>query len=797
MLLKFFNRGTGKGKAPVEYLLREKDANGVRREPLPEVVKGNPEQTIRLIDSLDFKHKYRSGVISFAASDAPTPEQQQAVIDSFEKTAFAGLERDRYSTLWVRHTHTGEGRVELHFITPRVELTTGKSLNIAPPGWGNYFRPWRDYWNESQGWASPDDPQRARTYHPGYDALVNAQNHRLELSGRSIQTREDTRKVITNYLTENIRMGRIKDRQDAISVLERSELKVTRAGENYLTVYSEKTGTRIRLKGGIYNASWRLGERPTAEARRGQEADRSAALTRAREAEEQLRTRVLERTEYHQSRYGALEANHQPAMEMVFTPARGDDYQPLGRFLHRQLGDDALLSQPVQRDPNPEADLRNSQEPDLGSATVSNRQRQISDSATRQPTSDQLAVQRQALLKAVNEEDERTRTTVTTNLQELCHSIRGGQEAARRTTRQLSAASLHLVRQRDQVERTSRAVSTSLSGHHERLRRIEMKRSEELARFKSEINLVEYAQSVGYEIDRNKSSQNCVVLKDSAGDKILVGVDQADSHYFYYSVRDERDSGSVIDFIQNRKRLNLGEVRKELRPWLNGSYSSAYSSREPAPSPTPTSKDAHKILAQFESFQALSNHLYLNQRGITSETISDRRFEGTIYTDRRGNAVFPHRDRVGVCGYEIRNHQFKGFSNGGTKGLWVSRSFSDDQQLIICESPIDCLSYHQLFPDTQTRYFATGGTLSEFQKDLLRTAMERLHSLGGEIVIAVDRDEAGQEMTQELKQIAPQTAQIYRHVPEHQKDWNEALQAQIAWDRQQHNQIRRGRGFSL
>ena len=63
--------------------------------------------------------------------------------------------------------------------------------------------------------------------------------------------------------------------------------------------------------------------------------------------------------------------------------------------------------------------------------------------------------------------------------------------------------------------------------------------------------------------------------------------------------------------------------------------------------------------------------------------------------------------------------------------------------------------------------------------------MERLHSQGGEIVIAVDRDEAGQEMTQELKNIAPQTAQIYRHVPNHQKDWNEALQAQIAWERQQ------------
>ena len=117
MLVKFFNRGTGKGKGPVEYILKETDAKGMIREPLPELIKGNPQQTINLIDSLDFKYKYKSGVISFAASDAPTNEQLEAVINSFEETAFAGLEPDQYDILWVKHTHTGSDRVELHFVT--------------------------------------------------------------------------------------------------------------------------------------------------------------------------------------------------------------------------------------------------------------------------------------------------------------------------------------------------------------------------------------------------------------------------------------------------------------------------------------------------------------------------------------------------------------------------------------------------------------------------------------------------------------------------------------------------------
>jgi Toprim-like/Protein of unknown function (DUF3991)/Relaxase/Mobilisation nuclease domain len=798
MLLKFFNRGTGKGSPAVEYLLKEMDANGVRREPAPELLRGDPQQTIQLIDSLDFKHKYRSGVISFAPSDTPTPEQLEAIMDSFEKTAFAGLDRDRYSILWVKHTHTGDNRVELHFITPRVELTTGKSLNIAPPGWGNYFRPWRDSWNYSQEWASPDDPQRARAYHPGYQALVDASDQRLELAGKSTHTREDYRQIITNYITENIRLGRVKDRMDAISLLERSGFQITRAGEDYITVFNEQIGKKLRLKGGIYSASWRLGQGLTEEARSGQKTDRSLTQTRIRASETELTTRIKERVKYHQSRYGENEAVHQRSMEMVSSPTSSNDYEPLNRFLHRQLGDDALASQSIAGDSSPKENLRNSQKQDLGTGTLSDQQREIHHPTTRQPGEDQLAMQRPTLSEAVKEDDERVRKRVTTNLQELCGSIRDGQEAAKRTNQQLSETNSIVVRVHNHLEQTGRAIKHSLSRHHERFRRIKMKRADELERFKTEINLVEYAFNSGYEIDRNKSSQNCIVLKDNTGDKILVGVDNRDRHYFYYSVKDDRDCGSIIDFIQKRKNLNLGEVRLELRPWINSSYSPTPTPTiEPIPKPEPASKDRHKILAQFESFDAIAHHPYLKARGISQQTKSDPRFEGTIYTDSRNNVIFPHRDRDGVCGYEIRNQNFKGFSSGGSKGLWVSQSKTGDRQLVICESPIDCLSYHQLFPNDSTRYFATGGTISELQKDLLKTAFEKLHAKGGQIVIATDRDEAGNKLALELVKIAPESSQIRRDVLEHHKDWNEALQAQIERDLQQQNQPKRSRGRGL
>ena len=42
----------------------------------------------------------------------------------------------------------------------------------------------------------------------------------------------------------------------------------------------------------------------------------------------------------------------------------------------------------------------------------------------------------------------------------------------------------------------------------------------------------------------------------------------ADSDEKYGSARDDRDHGTIIDFLQRRQRLNLDAVRQVLRPWI-------------------------------------------------------------------------------------------------------------------------------------------------------------------------------------------------------------------------------------
>ena len=328
MLVKFFARGVGKGSGPVQYITRKDSPNtGQLREPTPEIIRGNPELTQQLIDGLDFQYKYNSGVLSFAVEDAPTDKDQQAIIDSFEEYAFAGITSDCYNTLWVRHTHTGSDRVELHFVTPKVELDTGKSLNIAPPGWHGYFKPWQTYWNIKEDWARPDDLSRQRIYSPGYQALIDAERQR---AGLAIDP--DPKQQLTDYITQRIEARLITNRDHIINSFAELGLEIPRQGKNYITVVDPETNDRYRLQGGIYEASWRLGGQSQEEDRSREQtpgADSRTPTTGTRATTEDPKKRIL--TNYRQESENWLKAE-----QTTISRAMEENHRIFKKYLSRQ-----------------------------------------------------------------------------------------------------------------------------------------------------------------------------------------------------------------------------------------------------------------------------------------------------------------------------------------------------------------------------------------------------------------------------------------------------------------------------
>jgi len=298
MHIKFIKRGTGKGERAARYLTDIKDHNKRDRTEV-KVLRGDPWVTAEIADSLPFKHKYTSGVIAFAPTDKPTDEQVDAVIDDFERVAFAGLGSDRVAWAAVQHREA-DGGVHVHVLIARVELSTGKSLNIAPPGWEGAFDPLRDMHNAINNWARPDDPDRARTLQPGHVAYINADSLRI----KAVKA-DEPKIVITDFLEEKILAGKVSNRADVIRELKAAGFKINREGEDYLSIKDEETGKKIRLKGAIYHEQFNFNGATEEINRRRKEREREESERCIERRRREFEEAVARREQYNLERYGA------------------------------------------------------------------------------------------------------------------------------------------------------------------------------------------------------------------------------------------------------------------------------------------------------------------------------------------------------------------------------------------------------------------------------------------------------------------------------------------------------------
>lgn len=362
MIVGFASRGQGRGSGPVGYCVKttviQAKKEAFTRDPPPTVLRGDPDATERLIDSLQFKYRYKSGVLSFAPGETITPSMERDIMDRFESVAFAGLDRDAYDILWVRHTHAGHH--ELHFVTPRVELTTGKSLNICPPGRGARaaYDDFRSMINAEYGLADPDDPARERDlrHAPGDRRAVAWEELGVPEGVSAAKRRIELRELAHSLIAKRVEAGLIRDRASMVEQVQELGFNVTRASRDSITLLhpDDPDATRFKLKGAIYGAGWEL-ESTIAAANQPRERDYSKRDERAAERyAERVEQHIQQRAQYNRSRYAARdEASGQavPEFDAVAEPAAGDD---LSSYISRRLGVHAIS---VSADPGAAADV--------------------------------------------------------------------------------------------------------------------------------------------------------------------------------------------------------------------------------------------------------------------------------------------------------------------------------------------------------------------------------------------------------------------------------------------------------
>lgn len=232
MIVKFLpNKGGGSAKATMNYMLGAKrDREGAK------LLRGNPLLTERLADNLDFKNRYTVGVLSFEESDIPE-HQKHEIMARFEESLLAGLDPDQYDITWIEHRD--KGRLELNFIIPNVELSTGKRLQ---PYYYKSDMPitenFKQVINYEYGLSDPNDPEKMQA--------VKIDVHNLP------QNLIEIKDKIGQAISSQIESGAITDQQGVVDTLKNAGFEIARITEKSISIKNPDGKRNIRLEGAIY-----------------------------------------------------------------------------------------------------------------------------------------------------------------------------------------------------------------------------------------------------------------------------------------------------------------------------------------------------------------------------------------------------------------------------------------------------------------------------------------------------------------------------------------------------------------
>ncbi len=306
-----------------------------------------------------------------------------------------------------------------------------------------------------------------------------------------------------------------------------------------------------------------------------------------------------------------------------------------------------------------------------------------------------------------------------------------------------------------------------------------MRRKQDFSRYKKDINLTEYAAFAGYSIDRKKSTRSSIVMRHANGDKVIIS--RRAALWVYFSAHDDTDNGTIVDFISKRTGKSLNDIGRELSGWI-GEGAPRIDPASFAREVTEQAYDRQRVKFLFSKVRPLQSYPYLEgERKIGRDVLSDRRFSGKLFSDRYGNVVFPHYDREGLCGLELKNRDKGVLTRGSEKGLWMSRRLVTDTALVMTEAGIDALSYHDLFRPENTAYAAVSGTMNEKQFDLALDLIGSFPNLQT-VILGVDNDRGGEAIASKIEQAIAEagefTGTVRRHIPVIAgQDWNAFLKS--------------------
>ena len=293
-----------------------------------------------------------------------------------------------------------------------------------------------------------------------------------------------------------------------------------------------------------------------------------------------------------------------------------------------------------------------------------------------------------------------------------------------------------------------------------------------------QIPLVELAQELGLERDKHDRK------KWKAPDGRHINIDGQK----FYDLDEGKGGGGAIDFAMHV----LGCDFKDAIGWLKSRYGVDEIADEIAAS---ARKKAKRQVEQVEKKEFIPPkrddskwpraRAYLAKRGIDLPYPTP-----TIYADDKGNVVFLGKGRAELVGTGA--NKFKGLAAGSSKDSsgFIAGDWKNAEKIAVVESAIDALSYVELHPDQAA--VSSAGTPSD---GFLRNFLEWVRDIGKTPILAFDNDQKGWNFLGRARSIARKVffgdipvddlrlrAVVGEAKPPAGKDWNDALQEQLAAD---------------
>ena len=304
------------------------------------------------------------------------------------------------------------------------------------------------------------------------------------------------------------------------------------------------------------------------------------------------------------------------------------------------------------------------------------------------------------------------------------------------------------------------------------------------ARIQREISLVDLAGTVGFRIDKtqgNSPKSRLGELQNGSGDRLIIYRDSKQ-----WGLRDSETDNNIFAFAMEylgcptygAAVATLGRMLKSPPPPAEkhafphrsrgtgkggGKRKSICAEGQKLGRP----KTAEEALARARKYRG-------EARGLTSATLAH--FSGSWRENEFGNAFFPHEIGGGKYGeikgerWDIRGATWTQFSSGeNVKSYWIHGP-QQALELVVCESAIDAMSYAQAkdFP-AGTAYASLAG---EGKRETLAMVCAVARKRGSSIVIALDKDEAGEKKTADLAAAAEAAVVEWRRELPELKDWN-------------------------